>query len=82
MNMNQKIFEQLKQIVRDYLGDDKIGINEDSILTDDLGLSSLDLISIVGSVEDAFNIEVQDKDVAEIRTIKDVVDYIEKKQKA
>ena len=80
--MNQKIFEQLKQIVRDYLGDDKIGINEDSILTDDLGLSSLDLISIVGSVEDAFNIEVQDKDVAEIRTIKDVVDYIEKKQKA
>ena len=80
--MNQKIFEQLKRIVRDYLGDDKIGINEDSILTDDLGLSSLDLISIVGSVEDAFNIEVQDKDVAEIRTIKDVVDYIEKKQKA
>ena len=80
--MNQKIFEQLKQIVRDYLGDDKIGINEDSILTDDLGLSSLDLISIVGSVEDAFNIEVQDKDVAVIRTIKDVVDYIEKKQKA
>ena len=80
--MNQKIFEQLKQIVRDYLGDDKIGINEDSILTDDLGLSSLDLISIVGSVEDAFNIEVQDKDVAEIRTIKNVVDYIEKKQKA
>ncbi len=80
--MNQKIFEQLKQIVRDYLGDDKIGINEDSILTDDLGLSSLDLISIVGSVEDAFNIEVQDKDVAEIRMIKDVVDYIEKKQKA
>lgn len=80
--MNQKIFEQLKQIVRDYLGDDKIEINEDSILTDDLGLSSLDLISIVGSVEDAFNIEVQDKDVAEIRTIKDVVDYIEKKQKA
>ena len=80
--MNQKIFEQLKQIVRDYLGDDKIEINEDSILTDDLGLSSLDLISIVGSVEDTFNIEVQDKDVAEIRTIKDVVDYIEKKQKA
>jgi len=80
--MNQKIFEQLKRIVRDYLGDDKIEINEDSILTDDLGLSSLDLISIVGSVEDAFNIEVQDKDVAVIRTIKDVVDYIEKKQKA
>lgn len=80
--MNQKIFEELKQIVCDYLGDDKIEIKEDSILTDDLGLSSLDLISIVGSVEDAFNIEVQDKDVAEIRTIKDVVDYIEKKQKA
>ena len=80
--MNQKIFEELKQIVCDYLGDDKIEIKEDSILTDDLGLSSLDLISIVGSVEDTFNIEVQDKDVAEIRKIKDVVDYIEKKQKA
>lgn len=79
--MNNQIAEQLKDIIIDYLGDDEIIINEESLLTDDLGLSSLDLISIVGSIEDGFNIIIEDNEVPSIRTFKDAVDFIDNKVK-
>ena len=72
-----EIFNELKEIVLDYLGDDDIEVSEDSVLTDDLGLTSLDLISIVGDVEDSFDISVEDEAVESIETVGDVLDYIE-----
>lgn len=79
--MKQEIFEQLKEIIYDYLGDDEIEINEDSNFIDDIGLSSLDMISIIGQVEDTFEIEVEDKDMLNIKTMSDAVEYIiEKKE--
>ena len=75
MRMNKEIFEQLKEIIYDYLGDEP-ELNENSLLGDDLGLSSLDLISIVGDIEDRFEIEFEDDAVPSIKTVKDAVDYI------
>lgn len=72
-----EIFNELKEIVLDYLGDDDIEVSEDSVLTDDLGLTSLDLISIVGDVEDSFGISVEDEAMESIETVGDVLDYIE-----
>ena len=71
-----EIFNELKEIVLDYLGDDDIEVSEDSVLTDDLGLTSLDLISIVGDVEDSFGISVEDEAMESIETVGDVLDYI------
>ncbi len=76
--MNKEVFEGLKDIIYDYLGDEP-ELNENSKLTDDLGLSSLDLISIVGEIEDRFGIEVDDRSVPSIRTMKDAVAYISDK---
>ena len=72
-----EIFNELKEIVLDYLGDDDIEVSEGSVLTDDLGLTSLDLISIVGDVEDSFGISVDDEATESIETVGDVLDYIE-----
>ena len=72
-----EIFNELKEIVLDYLGDDDIEVSEGSVLTDDLGLTSLDLISIVGDVEDSFDISVEDEAMESIETVGDVLDYIE-----
>lgn len=72
-----EIFNELKEIVLDYLGDDDIEVSEGSVLTDDLGLTSLDLISIVGDVEDSFGISVEDEAMDSIETVGDVLDYIE-----
>ena len=78
--MKQEIFEQLKEIIYDYLGDDEIEIKQDSNFINDIGLSSLDMISIVGQVEDTFDIVVEDDDMSKIKTMEDAVNYIEEKK--
>ena len=80
--MKTEIFEQLKEIIYDYLGDDEIQINEDSLFIDDIGLSSLDMISIVGEVEDTFEIVFEDKDMPSIKTMNDAVNYIAERKEA
>ena len=77
--MNIEIFEKLKEIIYDYLGDDEIEIRQDSLFIDDIGLSSLDMITIVGEVEDYFGIVVEDEDMPAIKTMEDAVNYIDKK---
>lgn len=71
-----EIFDELREIVLDYLGEDDIEVSEDSDLTEDLGLTSLDMISVVGDIEDSFGISVEDEAVENISTVRDVIDYI------
>ena len=78
--MKEEIFEQLKEIIFDYLGDDEIELKLESNFIDDIGLSSLDMISIVGQVEDTFEIVVEDEDIANIKTMSDAIEYIVKKR--
>ena len=73
----EEIFGELKELVLDYLGEDDIRVSEDSSLTEDLGLTSLDLIRIVGDIEDSFGISVEDEAMDSIETVGDVLDYIE-----
>ena len=74
--MNKKVFDELKEIILDYLGVDDLEIKEDSSLNDDLGLTSLDMITIIGEIEDRFNIQMEDEVMYSIKTAKDAVDYI------
>lgn len=53
-------------------------INEDSSLVSDLGLESLDLVSLVSKFEEAFDFTVDDKDIKDLLTVGDVINYIEK----
>lgn len=53
-------------------------INLDSNLVKDLELESLDLVSLVAEFEEKYNIVVDDKDIKNLQTVKDIVDYIEK----
>lgn len=48
-----------------------------SMLEADLGLSSLDIGSIIGDFEDAFGIEISDRDISKLVCVKDIVDYLE-----
>lgn len=49
----------------------------DSNLVSDLGLESLDLIELVSTFEEKFDLEVEDKDIKDFQTVGDVVSYIE-----
>ena len=74
--MEQEILEELKEIIFEYLGDDEIEVNKDSLLTDDIGLSSLDMFSIVGDVEDKYGVEFDDDALHSLKTVDDVIQFI------
>ena len=49
-----------------------------STLSGDLELESLDLVTLVSEFEEKYNITVEDKDIKNLQTVKDIVDYISK----
>ena len=69
--MSSSVFERLQKI----LAEDDITLNSD--IVDDLGADSLDLVDLVMSIEDEFEIEVPDEAIEEIKTVDDAVKYIE-----
>ena len=70
------MLERTVSILKEYCEIDG-EITRDSALTDDLGLSSLDVINIVTEFEDEFDIEIPDRIIPTLRTVGDIVDYLE-----
>ena len=75
------MIEKLQQIIREAKGDDKISITPDMVLISDLKLDSFDVAQLVNEIENEFNIKVNDRDINNFKTIKNILDYIEEKQK-
>jgi acyl carrier protein len=71
------IFETLKSLISSDLGVDEDTIDMDSRLVEDLGADSLDAVELIMSIEDTFEIEVADSDADSLKTVKDIVEYIE-----
>lgn len=71
------IFEKLQAIIADQLELDAEEITYDSHILDDLGADSLDVVDLVMSIEDEFGMEVPDEALEKIRTVEDMVKYIE-----
>lgn len=71
------MFEQIKEILMDYTNVTEI--KEDSALGADLGLSSFDVVSIVTDFEDKFHIEIPDRDIGKFISVKDILEYLEKR---
>lgn len=69
------MFDQVKQILLNYTNVTEI--TEDSMLEADLGLSSFDVLSIVTEFEDIFEIEISDRDIGKLMSVKDILEYLE-----
>jgi len=79
--MNEEIFEEVKKIIMENLGVEEEVIVPEASLLDQLGADSLDLVELSMNLEEKFNISIEDEDIAELKTVGDVVAYIEKNQK-
>ena len=71
------MLEQIKKMVADNLGVEESKITENASFKDDLGADSLDLFELVMAFEEAFEIEIPSEDLEEIKTVGDVVSYVE-----
>ncbi|MCD7800238.1 MAG: acyl carrier protein [Ruminococcus sp.] len=75
------VFDKVKEIVAEQLDVAEDEITMEAVITDDLGADSLDVVDLVMNLEDAFSIEIPDEAMADIKTIGDIVAYIEKETK-
>ena len=73
------IFEKVRSIIVEQLDVDEEKVTLTANIQDDLGADSLDIVDLVMSFEDEFNTEIPDDQVENIKTVGDVVKYIEEK---
>ena len=71
------VLEKIKKIISEQLEVDQSIISESSTITGDLGADSLDLVDLAMSIEDEFDIELSDDALEKIKTVSDLVAYIE-----
>ncbi len=64
-------------IIAETLEIDKADITMKTNLIKDLDIESLDLVDLVAAFEDEFGVEIADKDIKDIQTVGDIVEYIE-----
>lgn len=76
--MNSEIFDRVKVVLTEQLNCGS-EIKPEERLQEDLGADSLDVIFIVMTLEDEFNIEILDTELNSVKTVEDVVRYIEGK---
>ena len=71
------IFDEVREILAEQLDVDKDSIEMNSKLAEDLGADSLDAIDIVMTIEDQYAIEVPDENIENMKTVEDIVSFIE-----
>lgn len=72
------MLEKLKEIIVNYVEVEPEAILPESRFMEDLGFTSFDFMSMLGEIEDTFDVEVEQKEAAEIRTVQEAVDYLNK----
>ncbi|WP_370839517.1 acyl carrier protein [Megamonas funiformis] len=70
-------FDKVRDIVVDQLGVEADEVNIDSTFIDDLGADSLDIVELIMAFEEKFGIEIPDEAAEKIKTVQDVVSYID-----
>ena len=72
------MFGKLVEIICNYVEVELEDIHENSRFIEDLGFTSFDFMSMLGELEDEFDIEVDEQEAANIRTVGEAVTYLEK----
>jgi acyl carrier protein len=75
------IEERVKEIICEQLGVSAEEVAPQASFIEDLGADSLDLVELVMALEEEYDMEISDEDAEKIRTVQDVLDYINKHKK-
>ena len=76
----QDIFERMKKIIAEQFSTDEDEITMDTSFEGDLGADSVDLVELVMSMEEEFEIdEVQEDELTGLKTVGDCVNYLNSK---
>ena len=70
------MFDQLTEIIVNYVEVKKEDIKPESRFIEDLGFTSFDFMSMLGEIEDEMDVEIDQEEVVNIRTVQEAVDYL------
>lgn len=71
------VFERIKEILADQLDASVDDMKMETNIAEDLGADSLDVVELLMAIEDEFDVEIPDEEIENIKTIGDLVRYIE-----
>ena len=72
------MFEKLVEIICNYVEVEPGDVHSESRFMEDLGFTSFDFMSMLGELEDAFDVEIDQQEASEIRTVQEAADYLTK----
>lgn len=73
--------ERIIKLLSEKLGIAEINIKENDLLVGDLDMDSLDVVEAVMTIEKEFGLALADSELNDIKTVKDIIDLVEKKRK-
>ena len=71
------VLEKVKAILSEQFDVEEDSITAETTLADDLGADSLDVVDLLMSIEDEFEVEIPDEEVEHSKTVGALVEYIE-----
>lgn len=74
------MLEELREIICEYVDVKPEKVTEEARFIEDLGFNSYDFMSMVGQIEEQFDIEVEEREVINIKTVEDAIKYIQSLQ--
>lgn len=75
------VFENVSTLIAKQLKVDPEKVTRDARLVEDLGADSANVMVLIMDLEDQFNMQVEDSAITELKTVGDVVDYIQTRQR-
>ncbi len=71
------VFEKVRDIIVDQLDASADDVTAEALIIDDLGADSLDVMDLMNAVEDEFDVEIPEDNIDSIKTVGDIVAFIE-----
>ncbi len=77
MSLTADAENRLRKIIAEQLSVDEEDVVPEASFIEDLNADSLDLVELIMTLEEEFNIKISDEDAEGIRTVQDAMDYLQ-----